>query len=234
MVEVNSANKHCRHEKIWLKSLCVMSNVKDFAKQDFQLAGVMDKHDSLHRSTWHSYRSKTDNKKHFFPFFCPSIQVLKQWALWPTPPNTQEEWWYVINWHLDFDVRQKCSAQDHGWEHNAYAILNRWQPRSTPFMEKCSVYLLIFHWQKNSVLLAPDLQRRSVGWSVSLYINSSDSHILNERQGKAGWTQHYLSWSPTTNFLQHTILLSIDCKCFHCFLHTQHIQQQLNRIRSAL
>ena len=36
MVEVNSAYKYDRYDNIWLKSLCVMSNVKGFDTQDRQ------------------------------------------------------------------------------------------------------------------------------------------------------------------------------------------------------
>ena len=33
MVEVNATYKHSQYEQISLKSLCVMSNIKDFATQ---------------------------------------------------------------------------------------------------------------------------------------------------------------------------------------------------------
>ena len=38
MVEVNGATKHCRYEKSWLKSLCVMPSVEVFATQDGWMA----------------------------------------------------------------------------------------------------------------------------------------------------------------------------------------------------
>ena len=38
MVEVNGAYKHHSCEKRWLNSLCVMSNIKDFAAEDGQSA----------------------------------------------------------------------------------------------------------------------------------------------------------------------------------------------------
>ena len=38
MVEVNGAYKYSRYENIWLKSLCVTSNIHFFAKQDGQPA----------------------------------------------------------------------------------------------------------------------------------------------------------------------------------------------------
>ena len=46
---------HSRYETIWLNSLHVMTNVKVLATQDSQPA----KHDSLHRSIWCSYASKS-------------------------------------------------------------------------------------------------------------------------------------------------------------------------------
>ena len=39
MVEVNGAYKHGRYEKIWLHTLCVMSNLKVFATQNRQTDG---------------------------------------------------------------------------------------------------------------------------------------------------------------------------------------------------
>ena len=54
MVQANDAYKHGRYEKIWLKSLHVMSIAKVFAIQDGWPAGrpshKPDKHNFLHRS----------------------------------------------------------------------------------------------------------------------------------------------------------------------------------------
>ena len=59
MVEVNCACKHGRYEKMWLNSLCVMSNAEVFAMQDSRSAdwpySQPDEHNSLqiHRIlTW--------------------------------------------------------------------------------------------------------------------------------------------------------------------------------------
>ena len=59
MVEVNGTCKHGRYNKIWLKSLCVMSNIKVFAMQDGRMDGHTDRHNSSHRFVWYSYGSKS-------------------------------------------------------------------------------------------------------------------------------------------------------------------------------
>ena len=58
MIEVNSAFKHGRYGKDWLKSLRVISNVKVFGTQDSRPADRTDEQDSLHRSIRYSYGSE--------------------------------------------------------------------------------------------------------------------------------------------------------------------------------
>ena len=68
MVEVSGTYKHGRYERIWLKSLCIISNVKVFTMQDGQTAsqtaaGQTNTTDYI--DPCYSYGSKED--KHIQP-----------------------------------------------------------------------------------------------------------------------------------------------------------------------
>ena len=63
MVEVNGAYKHGKYEKLWLKSLCVMSTVK--AMQDSQLNSThyLDQYDTHMAKKKRSHTPHPPSKK---------------------------------------------------------------------------------------------------------------------------------------------------------------------------